>query len=128
MLDETQTERDFKAELERTLQLATFADIDTRRTPFFQVRQLARRIARDMGDNLSTAQAQLVQRAATLGALCEHTEIQLLLGQPASVPDFLQMINTQRRLLTTLGLRRVPKDITDPLAYARQRDQAAAET
>jgi len=126
MLDETQTERDFKAELERTLQLATFADIDTRRTPFFQVRQLARRIARDMGDDLSTAQAQLVQRAATLGALCEDTEVRLLQGQPASVADFLTMINTQRRLLQALGLKRVPKDITSPLEYARQREQAAS--
>lgn len=117
------TEVGFNAEMERTLTLATFNDIDTRRTPFFQVRQLARRIARDPGGDLSTAQSQLVQRAATLAALCEHTEIQLLLGQPASVSDFIQMVNTQRFLLRTLGLKRVPRDITDPLSYAASRER-----
>ena len=57
----------------------------------------------------------LVQRAAMLEALCAHTEAAILLGKDVSLPDYLAMISTQRRLLQTLGLKRVPKDITNPL-------------
>jgi hypothetical protein len=68
----------------------------------------------------------LVQRVVMLEALCTHTEAAILLGQDVSLSDYLQMAATQRRLLQTLGLKRVPKDVTlDPLEYARERDEAA---
>jgi hypothetical protein len=61
-----------------------------------------------------------------LEALCTHTEAAILLGQDVSLSDYLSMISTQRRLLQTLGLKRVPKDITpDPLDYAREHSEAA---
>ena len=80
------------------------------------MRSLVRALAQDLASDLSTAQRMLVMRVALLEALCTHTEAAILLGQEVSLGDYLQMANTQRRLLQTLGLKRVPKDITpDPL-------------
>lgn len=115
-MDVTPTEQAFSTAIQRLL---TLDDCDARRTPLRRVHALARQLARDMGDDLSAAQQQLVQRAATLAALCEDAEAKLLLGENASVADFLQMANTQRRMLQALGLRRVPKDVTNPIDYAR---------
>lgn len=106
--------------------LLTMADVDCRKGPGRRVRSLVRALARDLADDLSTAQRMLVMRVALLEALCTHTEAAILLGQEVSLGDYLQMANTQRRLLQTLGLKRVPKDITpDPLDYAREHSEAA---
>jgi hypothetical protein len=106
--------------------LLTMADVDCRKGPGRRVRSLVRALAQDLAGDLSTAQRMLVMRVALLEALCTHTEAAILLGQEVSLGDYLQMANTQRRLLQTLGLKRVPKDITpDPLDYARDHSEAA---
>lgn len=132
-MDVTTTEANLNAALEQSLTLSSFADVDVRRTPFFKVRKLARRLARDLGDDLPTAQLEMIQRTAMLGALCEHCEVHLLrgqpvmlCGQPVTLGDYQSMAKTQRLFLVTLGLKRVPRDITDPLTYARQRERAAS--
>src|SRR5262249_35276289 len=92
----------------------SFSDLDARTAPTRKVHELARRIERDLGGDLSTAQAALVLRCANLIALCEHSEVCLLTGREVSLADYLQAANTLKRLLGTLGLRRVPKDVTPP--------------
>jgi hypothetical protein len=118
-MDATALEQAHAANLARLL---SFTDLDARTAPTRRVHELARRIERDLGGDLSTAQQALVLRAATLMTLCEHSEVCLLTGREASLADYLQAANTLKRLLATLGLRRAPKDITpDPLDYARER-------
>lgn len=110
-------ELSFEAGFRRLLALT---DIDCRRVPVRKMRAIASRLTRDMGNDPSEAQRQLIQRAATLGALLEDTEARLLLGQDVSLGDFLSAVSVQKQLLLALGLRRVPIDVTDPLTYARE--------
>jgi hypothetical protein len=118
-MDATALEQAHAANMARLL---SFADLDARTAPFRKVNVLARRLASDLGNDLSTAQQALVLRAATLITLCEHSEVCLLTGREASLVDYLNAANTLKRLLATLSLRRVPKDVTpDPLDYAAER-------
>jgi hypothetical protein len=98
--------------------LLTLADVDCRKGPGRWVRHQARALASDLGGDLSTAQMMLVQRCALLAALCSHSEAAILLGDPVSLPDYLSMASTLRRLLTTLqpNLKRIPRDVTPTLS------------
>ena len=121
--DVTTTERQFIVGFGKLL---TMADVDARGGVPRKLRALSRTLARELGEDLPLAQMMLVQRVVMLEALCTHTEAAILLGQDVSLSDYLSMISTQRRLLQTLGLKRVPKDITpDPLDYAREHSEAA---
>jgi hypothetical protein len=85
----------------------------------------------DLGgsDRLTSGQRQLVQRAAVLGALIEDCEARWAGGATIEIGDYLSAVNVQRRVLSTLGLRRVPKDVTPTLAeyVARQKACRAPE-
>jgi hypothetical protein len=114
----TLPERQFAGELQRLLSMK---DVDCRRGPTRVLLARARRLASDLGNDLSEAQQELVKRVAVLATLLEHHEAKLLLGERVSISDYLEMCNVQRRLMQTLGLRRIPKDITpDPLDYAKE--------
>jgi hypothetical protein len=115
-MDTTALEQAYAA----NLRLLSFADLDARTAPTRKVHEVARRIERDLGGDLSTAQAALVLRAANLIALCEHSEVCFLTGRVASLADYLQAANTLKRLLATLGLRRVPKDVSSLSEYLAQ--------
>jgi hypothetical protein len=67
----------------------------------------------DLGgeDRLSEGERQLVQRAALIGAIVEDFETRWVAGQQVDLGEYLQAVNCQRRVLATLGLQRVPKDL-----------------
>jgi hypothetical protein len=110
----TGPEKQLAADMVRLLNLR---DVDCRKvTAAKQVRTFARRLAADLGDDLSMAQAQLVQRAAVLAALLEDHEARFLLGKDASIGDYCQMASIQKQLLALLGLKRVARDITPSVA------------
>jgi hypothetical protein len=114
-METTPIEQAHAANLARLL---SFEDVDARTVPMRKVHLLVRALTRDLGGDLSTAQDALVRRSATLIALCEHSEVCLLTGRPASMDEYLQAANTLKRLLCALGLKRVPRDVTpDPLHY-----------
>ena len=48
---------------------------------------------------------------AVLGTFVESCEAQWLAGQEVALGDYLSAINSQRRVLTTIGLSRVPRDV-----------------
>jgi hypothetical protein len=104
--------------------LLFFRDLDARRTPTRRVHELARRLARDLGGDLSVAKQALVLRVATLICLCEHSEVCLLTGREVSIPDYLQAANTLKRLLQALGLERVAKSVTDLETFLETRERA----
>ena len=127
-MDVTVPEQAYAVALQQLLTINK--DVDCRRVPVRHVRGIAGRIMRDLGSDLSEAQQQLVQRTAVLAALLEDFEARLLRGERVSIPDYLEMCNVQRRLLATLGLKRVARDVTpsveDYFAYkARQRAETA---
>jgi hypothetical protein len=113
----TVPEQQFVADMQRMLSLK---DVDCRKGPTRVLLARARRMSRDLGGDLSEAQQELVKRVAVLATLLEHFEARLLLGERVSVSEYVELLNAQRRILATLGMRRVPKDVTpDPLEYAK---------
>jgi hypothetical protein len=82
------------------------------------VAEIIAAIETDLGgaDRLSEGERQLVQRAAVLGAFIENCEATYLRNEDVELADYLAAINAQRRVLATLGLRRVPKDVTPNLS------------
>jgi hypothetical protein len=127
----TEMADDRKPHTGRKSRLLTLSHIDGRTRAMSKVRSLAQSMETDLGgaDRLTSGQRQLVQRAAVLGALIEDTEARWATGEAIEVGDYLAAINAQRRVLATLGLKRVPRDVTPSLAeyIATHRPEAEAE-
>lgn len=74
----------------------------------------------DLGgyENLSTAEIAIVKRAATLQVELEAQEARLANGEAKgfSLIEYAQAANGMRRLLETVGIKRVAKDCTPTLA------------
>ena len=62
--------------------------------------------------SLAEGARQLVQRAAVLGAFIESCEAKWLGGEAVPLADYLAAINSQRRVLATIGLERRARDVT----------------
>jgi hypothetical protein len=62
-------------------------------------------------DQLSTGQRAIVQRIALTCALSEDLETRWLSGQAMDPQTYTMLANCQRRLLETVGLRRVPREL-----------------
>lgn len=94
--------------------LLSLGDIDGRTKAFRKTLDLIACIEEDLGgcDQLSTGQRQLIQRAALTGALLEDLEAKWLAGEPIDPALYATLGNAQRRLFETVGLRRVPRDVT----------------
>jgi hypothetical protein len=71
----------------------------------------------DLGgsDALSEAQKSLIRRVATIECELERYEGLLSQGQEVSLDEYARAASHLRRLLETLGLRRVSKDVTPDL-------------
>lgn len=113
------------------VRLLTLDHLDGRTTAARRARALIEELESDMGgaDRLSTAERQIVQRAAILGALVEAAEAQALAGHTVSVQELISMIGAQQRLLMSLGLQRRPRDVTPDLKeYAARRHLSGEET
>jgi hypothetical protein len=110
------------------LRLLTLNDLDGRTAAARRVRELIADLESDLGggSNLTRAQAQLVQRAAVLGALIENAEATWAAGGHIDIGEYLAGINAQRRVLATLGLERRMRDVTPNLSdYLRTRATAS---
>jgi hypothetical protein len=96
----------------------TLADLDRRTAAYRETRKLIDEIEADCGgrDMLSTGERQLVQRAAVLGAVLTDTESRWIEGEPVDLTGYCTIVNAQRRLLETIGLRRQPRDVTPSVA------------
>jgi hypothetical protein len=94
--------------------LLTLSDLDRRTMAFRKANDLISQIETDLGghDSLSTAERQIVQRAALTGALLEDLEAKWLKGEPIDPGLYATLGNAQRRLFETVGLKRKSRDIT----------------
>jgi len=97
----------------------TLADLDRRTGAAFRAHRMVKAITEDLGgeSRLSTAEKQVIQRAALLGTLAEDQEARWLLGQPIDTGSLCAIGNAQRRLLEAIGLKRQPKDVTRLSTY-----------
>ena len=101
--------------------LRNLSDLDGRTTSAKRARQLVSALENDLGgsDSITTAARQLIQHAALLGAYIEDAETRWLRHEEVELSDFLHAINSQRRLLTVLGLSRVPRDRPHDFAHRK---------
>lgn len=87
--------------------------------------------ARDAGgiDALSEAQVSLIRRAAALEVTLENLELDMACGRDVDLHQYSRSAGHLRRILESVGIRRVAKDISPSLAdiIAGHRSKAAAE-
>jgi hypothetical protein len=111
--------------------LLSLTDIDKRTASYRRTVELIAGIEVDLGgrDRLSHQERALVQRAGVLAAIAAHEETRWLAGEAIDVVVLCTVNNSLKRLLETVGLRRVPRDVTPSLAeYLRSRDAGAEPT
>ena len=99
------------------VRLMTLAELDGRTNAAKAARGLIADLESDMGgaDRLSAGERVLVVRAAVSTAMIEHIEATWLSGGELDVNAYTALVNVQRRLLTTVGLKRQPRDVTPDL-------------
>jgi len=109
--------------------LLTLDAIDRRTAAYKRTRELIDAIEADLGgaDQISAAARQLVQHAAVHGALLEDQAARWLDGEPIDAATFATLSNAQRRLFETVGIKRVPRDVTDLRSYLETRNRAPAQ-
>ena len=98
--------------------------LDARSAPARRYRDLQHAIAQDLGgpDALTEAQLQLIRSAAGLVVLREALDAKALNGEPIDTAQYTRIANTLRRVLSTIGLQRRPRDVTPTLEeYVRER-------
>jgi hypothetical protein len=104
------------------LDLLTLEDIDGRS----RARQVALRmrdqLVSDLGGDPSAAQSALAQRAGILHALLEDLEARWLMSGDMDLSAYTTASGEQRRLLTTLGLQRVTRDVATLDQYMAAKD------
>lgn len=100
-----------------TLDIPGLGLVDGRTQAARHYGQLVRAISDDLGgfDEISTAERELVRRAAGLSVLATVAEAKLLNGEEIDIAELVSLGNAQRRILTTLGLQRRVRDITPDL-------------
>jgi hypothetical protein len=98
------------------MRLLSLDRLDGRTIACRRARQLVERIEADLNlaGGLSEGTKQLIQRAAVLGTFIESCEAQWLAGQEVVLGDYLAAINSQRRVLATIGLERRARDVSTP--------------
>jgi hypothetical protein len=90
--------------------LINLDEIDGRTVVCKEAHRLIRVLTSEAGDP-TTGQQQLITRAALLGAMVADFEARLVSGEKINLGDYLATVNTQRRVLATLGLERRTKDV-----------------
>ena len=109
------------------VRLLSLHDLDRRTAAYQRTVALIDAIEADAGghDQLTTGQRQIIQRIALTSALAEHLEARWLSGEEIDATLYCTLANAQKRLLESVGLRRVPRDVTPSLTdYLRSRDAA----
>jgi hypothetical protein len=88
--------------------------------------EVAGRIARDLGgdDVLTELQRHLIRSVSGLVVLREKLDAKIVNGESINTAQYCRIANSTRRVAATLGLSRVPRDVTpDPLSYAASYDR-----
>jgi len=89
-------------------------DVDGRSIIARRFRDLVRAIFVDQGgeDRCSESRKQLIRRFAASAVLAERMEAALANGQQISITEHALLCSTLARLVTRIGIDRVPRDVT----------------
>jgi hypothetical protein len=79
-------------------------------------------------DQVTEGVRQLCQRTAILAAILEDFETRWVNGETIDLPNYLSAVGVQRRVLTSLGLHRLPKDVTQSASLGEYLAGKAEET
>ncbi len=97
---------------------------------FRRYREIITAVAADQGgaDRLSEAQLQLIRRFAGTAVLAEQMDARLVRGEEIDITEYALMCNTLVRLAQTIGLNRIPRDLSPTLAeYLRSQQLEGSE-
>src|SRR5262249_25577735 len=94
--------------------LSTLAELDHRTAAARRGRGGISALESDLGgrESISAARQALIENAAVLGAVIEEMGAAWLSGQPVDLVLYSTLSNTRKRLLESVGLDFVAKDIT----------------
>jgi hypothetical protein len=99
--------------------LPTTATLDMRTRAGRLYKATREAIIADLGgrDELSRAELELIDRAAGLATRLNAADAEMLEGTPASLGagEYATLANSLNRILTTIGLKRRPRDVTPDL-------------
>jgi hypothetical protein len=93
---------------------AVLEGIDGRSYAARRYRELGALITRDIApdpDMLTEAQRQLIRSAAGLVVLRERLDVEAANDRPIDYQEYCTISNSLRRVLATIGLRRIPREI-----------------
>jgi hypothetical protein len=92
---------------------AILEGVDNRTHVARRYRELAALITRDVSPDadLTEAQLQLIRSAAGLVVLRERLDVQAINGEDIDTGEYCAVSNTLRRVLVTIGLKRVPIEL-----------------
>jgi hypothetical protein len=106
------------------IRLSSLDQLDGRTTAAKETREFAAALTTDIGCDPSAAQRALIEQASCMRALCADYGRRWLSGElpPNEIPLWLASNNNLRRLLETVGLQRVARDVSLD-SYLAQRNQ-----
>jgi hypothetical protein len=124
--DTTEIETDCSEMQAGKVRLRSLGDLDRRTAAHRRTAELIERIEVDLGgaDRLSTAQRQVIRRAALLGAMLEDQGMRWLSGEPIDMAMFCNMTSTEKRLFEAIGMKRVPKPVPTLQDYIASKSKA----
>ena len=100
--------------------------LDARGLAYRRFRELLCAIVADRGgiDCLSEGEYQLARRASLISVRCEVLESRSIGGDEIDLDVYGQLTDRLGRCLQRLGLKRVPKDVTDLKTYLAEKQDA----
>lgn len=110
--------------------LLTLSDLDGRTKARKDADAFLNAVISDLGGekHVPAGKRALAEHAAIMNAMAIHEGARFLSGEPVSIADYTTLTNALRRLLETVGLERVAKDITPNLRqYAASKSAERAE-
>jgi hypothetical protein len=93
--------------------------VDGRSTIARRFREVGAAIATDVANSesdLTEAQKQLIRSAAGLVVLREKLDVKSVNDEDVDIGDYTRISNSLTRLLTAIGLERVPRNVTPTLS------------
>jgi hypothetical protein len=109
--------------LRSKVKIKSLSDLDLRCKAGQRALQLRNSLVSDIGGDPTTAQREVCQRAAVLGAMLENYEVRWLNGDQIDEAKYVSLANCQRKNLDALGFERKPRDITPTLTdYLKMAD------
>ena len=93
--------------------LFTLADLDGRSTVARRIKDLIAQISADRGgkDDVSTAELQLIRRAASLCVMAESIEADMARELPFDINAYGMITDRLRRVLESVGIERRPRQV-----------------